>query len=144
MVHQRRATVEAPSLHELPGMATADEEAIEGHPGGLRVEEAEDPVRPLPVGKEGYGRGAGVFAHYESGMRGRQESTSREDGGGERKGGWPRPALECTFRLSFPFGGWRDGSRFLFIPLFFSLSLSFSVGGDHYDRLGRSARMLGN
>ena len=64
VVHQRRATVEAPSLHEVPGLATADEEAMEGYRGGLRVEEAADPVGSLPVRKEGYGRGDGVFAHY--------------------------------------------------------------------------------
>ena len=121
MVHQRRATVEAPPLHGVPGLATAEEEAMEGHRGGLRVEEAADPVGAISVGREGYGRRARVFAHYEARMRGSQESTSRGSGGGERRGGGPRPALECTFRLS-SFGGWRDG--FLFFPLF-SLCLYF-------------------
>ena len=101
MAYQRRATVEAPSLHEVHGLATADEEAMEGHRGGLRVEETADPVGSVFVGKEGYGRGARVFAHDEGGMRGSQESTSRGGGGGERGGGGPRPALDCTFRLSF-------------------------------------------
>ena len=98
---QPRATVEAPPHHEVPGLATADEEAMEGHRGGLRVEEAADPVGAISVGKEGYGPCPGDFAHYGGRMRVSQESTSGGSGGGERRGGGPGPALECTFRLSF-------------------------------------------
>jgi hypothetical protein len=35
VVRQRRATVPAPPVYEVPGMATADEEAMEGCRGGL-------------------------------------------------------------------------------------------------------------
>ena len=117
MVRQRRAPVQAPSLYEVPGVATADEEAVEGHRRSLKVEKAADPVASLPVGKEGYGRGVRVFTHYEGGMRGSQESASRGDGGGEWRGGGPWPALECTFRLSFLLAGGETG--------FLSFLLSF-------------------
>ena len=109
---------------------------MERYQGGIRVEEAADPVGAISVGKEG---GARVFTHYEGRMRGSQESTSRGEGGGERRGGGPGPALEYTFRLSFL---WRLARRVSFLSFVFPLSLSFLVRGGHYDRLGRSARML--
>ena len=62
------------------------------HRGGLRVEKAADPIGAIPEGKEGYGRGARVFAHHEGGVRGSQETTSGERGGGERRGGGPGPS----------------------------------------------------
>ena len=68
MVRQRRAPVQAPSLHEVPGMATADEEAVEGYRGGFEVEEAASPVGQVSVGGEGYGRCFGVPAHHEGGV----------------------------------------------------------------------------
>jgi hypothetical protein len=64
------------------------------------------PVGTVSVGGEGHGRRFGVFAHHEGGVRGSRESAPRGQGGGrERRGGGPRPALECTFPLSFPSGG---------------------------------------
>ena len=54
VVCQRRAPVQASSLHEVPGVATADEEAMEAHRGGLEVEAAKGPVGTLPVGGEGH------------------------------------------------------------------------------------------
>ena len=40
-------------------MATADEEAMEGHRGGLEVEETMSPVGQVSVGGEGHGCGFG-------------------------------------------------------------------------------------
>ena len=113
MVRQRRAPVQAPSFHEVPGLATTDKEAVEGHRGGLEMEAAHDPVGSIPVGGEGYRRRFGVSAHHESGMRWHRESAPRgEGGGGERRGEGPRPALECTLSFVFSFGG--CGDVFLF------------------------------
>ena len=79
-------------------MATADEEAMEGDRGGFEVEEAASPVGEVSVGGEGHGRRFGVFAHHEGRVRGKWESApGRYGGGGERRGGGPRPALECIF-----------------------------------------------
>ena len=90
-------------------METADEEAMGGYRGGLEVEEAADPVGTVSVGGEGYGRGFGIFAHHEGGMRRNGESAPRgQGGGGEWRGGGPRPALECTFCLSF--FSWYEGA----------------------------------
>ena len=50
-------------------MATADEEAVEGHRGGLEMEVAQDPVGSVSVGGKGYGCRLGVSAHHEGGMR---------------------------------------------------------------------------
>ena len=87
-------------------MATADEEAMKGHRGGFGEEEVACPVGTVSVGGEGHGRGFRVSAHYEGRVRGKWESAPGGQGGGrERSGGGPRPALECTFPLSFPFGG---------------------------------------
>ena len=102
-------------------MATADEEAMEGHRGGLEMGVAQDPVGPIPVVGECHGCRFGVSAHHESGVRGSRESAPRGQGGGRgRREGGPRPALECTFLLSFLFGG-QGGVFFL---LFF-----LTVGG---------------
>ena len=112
MVRQRRAPVQAPSLHEVPGMATADEEVIERGQGGFRVEESKGLVGAVSVGSEGRGCCFGVFAHHESGVRrNRENAPGGQRGGGERRGGGPRPALECTFPLSFPFGGLSHGDE---------------------------------
>ena len=46
----------------------------------------------------------GVSANHEGGMRWPKESAPRgKGGGGERRGGGPRPALECTLSFFFPF-----------------------------------------
>ena len=84
------------------------------------MERAADPVGSVPVGGEGYRRGARVCAHQEGGVQGSQKSTSRGGGGGERGGGGPRPALDCTFRLSFLSAVGETGF-FLFLPLLFLL-----------------------
>ena len=65
VVRQRRAPVQVPSLHEVPGMATADEEAMEGHRGGLGMGAAKSPVGTLSVGGVGHGGGSRVSAHHE-------------------------------------------------------------------------------
>ena len=69
--------VQPPSLHEVPGMATADEEAMEGHRGGLEMGVVQDPVGSISVGGEGHGCGFGVSAHHKSGMRWPRESGPR-------------------------------------------------------------------
>ena len=104
-------------------MATADEETMEGDRGGFGVEGAAGPVGTVLVGGEGYGRRAGVFAHHEGRVRGRRESALGGQGGGERRGGGPRPALESTLPsfLSFFLAGCRG---VFFFPLF-----SLIVGG---------------
>ena len=135
VVHQRRAPVQAPPLHEVPGMATANEEAMEGHRGGVGVEEATSPVGQISVGGEGYGCGVRVPAYHEGGMQRPRESAPRGQGGGERRGGGPRPALECTFPWSFPSGGYVEATS-----SFFCLSLLLAVWEAHYDRLDRSRR----
>ena len=117
-------------------MATADEEDMEGGRGGFEVEEAASPVGKVSVGGDGHGRRFRVFTHHESGVQRHREGAPRgQGGGGERRGGGHRPALECTF--SFVFFFWRfveASSSFLC----FSLLL---VGWEaYYDRLGRSGR----
>ena len=71
MVRQWRATVQAPSLYEVPGMATADEEAMERNMGGFGVEGAASPIGEVSVGGEGHGRCVRVFAHHEGRVRGK-------------------------------------------------------------------------
>ena len=102
-------------------MATADEEAMEGHRGGFEVEEATSPVGQISVGGEGHGCGSGVPAHHEGGVQRPRESAPRgQGGGGERRGGGPRPTLECTFPWSFTFGGSAEAtSSFLFLSFVF-------------------------
>ena len=56
-------------------MATADEEAMEGHRGGLGMGAAKGPVGTIPVGGEGHGGGSRVFAHHEGGVQGFRESA---------------------------------------------------------------------
>ena len=52
VVRQRRASVQAPPLYEVPGMATADEEAMEGDWEALRWKRPRAPsVRHLWEGK---------------------------------------------------------------------------------------------
>ena len=75
VVRQRRASVQAPPLHEVPGMATADEEAMEGDWGGLEVEDTKGLVGQVSVGGEGHGCCVGIFAHHEGGVRRNREST---------------------------------------------------------------------
>ena len=117
-------------------MATADEEAMERDRGGFEVEGAASPVGSVSVRGEGHGRRVGVFTHHESGVRGSRESAPREQGGGrERRGGGPRPALECIFPWFFPSGGYVEATS-----SFFCLSLLLVVWEAHYDRLGRSGR----
>ena len=87
-------------------MAAADEEAMEGYRGGLEMEVAQDPVGSISVGGEGHGCGFGVSAHHEGGVQREWESASRgQEGGRERRGGGPRPALVCTFPWSLLSGG---------------------------------------
>ena len=87
-------------------MATADEEAMGGHRGGLEMGAAKGPVGTISVGGEGHGCGARVFAHHKGGMRWFRESApGGSGGGGERRGGGSRPALEGTFSLVISF--WR-------------------------------------
>ena len=93
---------------------------MEGHRGGFRVEEVVSPVGTIPVGGEGHGRGARVFAHHEGRVRGKRKSVP----GGQRRGGGSRPALECTFPLSFPSGGLARRLLLSFFLLFF-----LTVGG---------------
>ena len=82
VVRQRRAPVQAPSLHETSGMATADEEAMERYRGGSGVEGATRPVGVVSVGGEGHGCGPRVFTHYEYGVQRVRESAPRGQGGG--------------------------------------------------------------
>ena len=56
-------------------MATADEEAMEGHRGGLEVGAAKSPVGTISGGGEGHGGGLRVPAHHKSGMRWLRESA---------------------------------------------------------------------
>ena len=68
----------------------------------------------------------GVPAHPKGGMQRPRESAPRgQGGGGERRGGGPRPALECIFPWSFLLADlWRG------LLLFFVFPLSFlTVGG---------------
>ena len=89
-----------PSLYGVPSVATADEEAMERDRGGVEVEEAASPVGEVSVGGEGHGRRFRVFTHHESGVQRYWESAPKGQGGGrERRGGGPRPALECIFFL---------------------------------------------
>ena len=90
---------------------------------------------------EGDGRSGGILAHHKDGMRRHRKDPSRGQGGGERRGGRPRPALECIFRLSFLLAV--GETVFLsFLCLFLCLS-TFSLGVlvGHYDRLGRLTRI---
>ena len=81
-------------LYEVPGMATADEEAMEGGRGGFGVEEAKGSVGTASVGGEGRGCRVGVFAQHEGGVRRNRESAPGRQGGERgRRGGGPRPAL---------------------------------------------------
>ena len=77
---------------------------MSGSPG---MEGAKDPVGSVSVGSEGRGCCFGVPAHHEGGVQRPRESAPRgQGGGGERRGGGPRPALECIFSLVFfLFGG---------------------------------------
>ena len=111
-------------------MATADEEAMEGHRGGLEVEAAKGPVGTISVGGEGHGCGVRVFAHHEGGMRWFRESApGGQGGGGERRGGGPGPALECTFLVFFPFGGFQAGRLLLSFVVPLSFLIVGGVGG---------------
>ena len=58
-------------------MATADEEAMEGHRGDPEMGVAQDPVGSESVGGEGHGGVFGVSAHHEGGMRWPRESAPR-------------------------------------------------------------------
>ena len=117
-------------------MASADEEAMEGDRGGFEVEEAASPVGEVFVGGEGHGRRLRVSTHHESGVQRHWESAPRgQEGGRERRGGGPRPALECTFPWSFPSGGYVEATS-----SFLCLSLLLVVWEAHYDRLGLSGR----
>ena len=77
VVRQRRASVETPPLHEVPGLATADEEAVEGCRGGPGVGQAESPVGETLVEGEGNGRGFGILAHHEGGVRRHRKHSPR-------------------------------------------------------------------
>ena len=123
VVRQRRASVQAPPFHGVPSMATADEEAMERDRRGFEVEEAASPVGEVSVGGEGHGRRLRVLTHHESGVQRYWESAPRgQGGGGERRGGGPRPALECTFSLVFSFRRLCRGD-------FFFLLSFLTVGG---------------
>ena len=58
-------------------MATADEEAMEGHRGGLEMGAAKGPVGTLSVGGEGHGGGSRVSTHHEGRVQGFRESAPR-------------------------------------------------------------------
>ena len=97
VVRRRRAPVQAPSLYEVTGIATADEEAMEGCRGGLKVEEAASPVGEVSVGGEGHGRRTRVSTHHKGGVQRHGESAPGGQGGGrEGRGGGPKHALDCT------------------------------------------------
>ena len=74
-------------------MATADEEAMEGHREGLEMEAAKGPVSTISVGWESYGCSAGVSAHHEGGMQRFRERVPPEDRGEDEIGeeGGPGP-----------------------------------------------------
>ena len=120
-------------------MATADEEAMEGHRGGLEMGATEGPVGTISVGGEGHGRGSRVSAHHEGGVQGFRESAPRgQGGGGERRGGGSRPALDCALSLVFSSRRFFRRRDFFFPLSFLCLSLLLVVWETHYDRLGRS------
>ena len=73
VVHEWRAAVKTPSLHEVPVVEGAAAKALEGRGGGVRVGAPAHPVGQTLVGREGGGGGAGVPADYE----GRDRKSTR-------------------------------------------------------------------
>ena len=69
-------------FRSVPGMAIADEEAMEGDRGGFEVEQAASPVGEVLVGGEDHGRRVVVPTHHQSGVQRYRESAPRGQGGG--------------------------------------------------------------
>ena len=111
----------------MPGVATADEEAMEGHRGALRAGEAKGPVGTASMGHEGHERHPGVPTHDEGRVRGHRENAlGGQRGGRERRGG----GAQARPRLYLPF-------PFSFLCLLLCLHL-WAWWNVHYDRSGRS------
>ena len=102
VVHKWRATVQASSLHEAPGVDGAEKEVVEERGRGVRVGEAAGAVGQTLLGLQGGGGGAGFPEDHEGRMRRSGQGSPRGQGGGRgRRERRARPTLECTFPSSF-------------------------------------------
>ena len=91
---------EPPPLRQVPGVGLPDQEAVEGHTEGVRVEAPKGPLGQVVVGWEDNGGGLGFLAGYQGRVHG--DDRTPEGGGGaarqrERRAGRARPRLHFCF-----------------------------------------------
>ena len=93
-----------PPLRQVPGVGPLDQEAVEGHREGVRVEALKGPLGQVVVGWEDNGGSLGFLAGYQGRAHG-DDRTPEGEGKGQRgrgRGGQAGPSLGCIFVYFLP------------------------------------------
>ena len=83
MVRGRKEAVPLPPIYGVQGVGASDQEAVEGHREGQRVETPQGPLGQVVVEREVHGGGVGVPRQYKSGLyQGKEGALGGCEGGG--------------------------------------------------------------